>query len=289
MSKSNPSPRQVLLGLFILFQIACLVLGNFLGFIQSSAKQLPEKPVKLINRVVPHFVDGQGHGWQWASQVENNLTWWWQLTGQDQEWSLFAPTVGKATGFPCLLLLGDEPTLDEPGMQEALFSFDAKNGFHLRHERLAKAQLFLSDNEPADVHDFLRLGKCRLRRYEGMLYVSTQPQVLLNVEPHRVEKQDEAAVRVTDAAKQFLNGYKELALTYMQWRLKEWKRSHPDEQAPTQIILCQRFYRIHDPDETVGWDGPFLVPLIRWRPTEDRPDGFRSLQTFDFTLLRFTR
>jgi hypothetical protein len=283
MSKATPpSPKQMLLGGFILFQLAFLLLSNLLGFVKSIPKEMPEEPAKLMNRVAPHFVDGLGHGWQWSEQLETNLTSWMQLTGQDQEWALFAPAVGKGTGFPCLVLLWDDKRFDDPAIQEELFTFDVKNGFHMRLDLLApKARLLLSENEPKDVREYLRLGKCRLRRYEGQLYVNSQPR--------EKETPDETAARVNDSVRYLLKHYQELTRAYMQWRLKAWQSEHPDEPAPKQIILCERFYRIHEPTEAPGWDGPSLVPLIRWRPALDRPDGFRSLETFDFTTQRFSR
>ena len=71
----------------------------------------------------------------------------------------------------------------------------------------------------------------------------------------------------------------------MQWRVEAWQRDHADEPAPKQVILCQRNYRIHGPDEGHGWDGPRLVPLCKWRPT----DKARVLEWFDFTDERFRR
>ena len=99
-SSSPPaSPRQFLLGAFILFQLAFLVVSNVLGFIKWSPSDLPERPKKLVNLALRDFAAEQGHGWKWAEQLEENIKRWTQLTGQDQQWSLFAPTVAKATSL----------------------------------------------------------------------------------------------------------------------------------------------------------------------------------------------
>jgi hypothetical protein len=276
-----PSPRQVLLGLFILFQLAFLLFANLLSFVKSIPENAPDKPGKLLNRVAPQFVDGLGHGWQWGEQLENNLKRWWELTGQDQEWALFAPVVGKNAGLPCLLLLWDEMPFEAAGIPEGLFIVDAKNGFHMRHELLAtKMQLLLSENEPRDTNDYFRIGKCRLRRYETPFYVNSQAQAK--------ETPADTSSRMTRSSLYLANEYRELTLAYLQWRMNAWQREHSHEPAPKQVLLCERSYRIHDPDEPPGWDGPSLVPLIRWRPALDRPDEFRSLETFDFTERRFT-
>src|SRR5436190_10988710 len=94
----NPSPRQVLLGLFILFQIAFLVSSNLLEFIQwAPPKFLRLAPrdsndrknrQKLMDRLAPGFAEERGHLWQWADHLETSIRRYTQLTGQDQKWSL---------------------------------------------------------------------------------------------------------------------------------------------------------------------------------------------------------
>src|SRR5262245_44396940 len=60
------SPRQALLGLFILVQIAFLFLANVLGFVQWFPTLEHDGANKLINRVAPRFAEKQGHAWQWG-------------------------------------------------------------------------------------------------------------------------------------------------------------------------------------------------------------------------------
>ncbi len=273
-----PSPRQVLLGLFILFQLAFLFLSNGLGFLKSAPREMPDRPAELINRVAPRFADQTGHGWKWLRQIEGNLDWWVQLTGQDQEWALFAPGVARATGFPCVVLLWDDTPPEVPDVKGARLEFDAGTGYHLELDESVQRMVVLrSENEPDDINAYFRVGKCRLRRCEGQLYQS--------VLPRPEETPTEAASRVTANVKQMSDDYQELVLAYLQWRVDAWQREHSGEPAPREIILCQRTYRIHGPDEEHGWDGPRLVPLCRWRRTE----VVRVLEPFDFTEERFRR
>jgi hypothetical protein len=269
------SPRQVLLGLFILLQLTFLLLSNGLGFLKSIPSNVPDMPAKLVNHVAPRFAEDQGHGWP---ILENNLELWAQLTGQDQQWALFAPAVTKATAFPCVLLLWDDVAPELPDIHGAELKFEAKSGYHIELDKSARrSHLLLSANEPVDVNDYFRFGNCRLRRYEGHFYVDPQPE--------STATPVEAASTMNERVRKRMREYPEAAMAYMQWRTGAWQREHPDEAAPKQIILCQRFYRTHGPDESPGWDGPFLIPLFSLRPA----DELRTLEAFDFTEQRFVR
>jgi hypothetical protein len=326
MSETQPhSPRQVLLGLFILFQLGFLIVSNFLGLINSIPSEIADKPKQLLNRVAPGFASKSGHGWEWSEQAQTNLGHWAQLTGQDQAWSLFAPGVSRATGFPAVVLLFDEPPTTGPSIPGTIFAYDAKNGFHLWSEWGAplgrqpslplagnvgvlgasnpwealtlhaahqfrdaeaspRAIMLLSDNEPADVHNYIRFGKSRLRRYEGQFY--------LNPQPKDDETPDELASRLTKVVRDLQSDYHAPLVEYLKWKRAMWMKEHPDAPAPTQVILMHRLYRICEPKEgrgllePHGWEGPLLVPMIRWQPAPPN-DHTYLLEPFDFTDQRF--
>jgi hypothetical protein len=307
-----PSPRQVLLGLFILVQLAFLFTANVLGFVQWFPTIEHEGSNKLVNRVAPRFAEKQGHGWQWGDQLDGNLRRYTELTGQDQAWSLFAPTVSKATGFPAILLSWDE-AVDEPGFRGGMLSYDATNGFNLcgpwhhplsarqpslglasqlgvltandpmqaialyatvearRNEKLPRTEILFSPNEPADLQSYIRVSQCRVRRFEGNFYFNTQP--------YSYEDADSLGQRLTKN--------QDFILAYMRWRLRAWQKDHPDVKAPTQVILVERFFSIHAPDEPRGWDGPYVVPVARWLPGQDALKGSSAAVAFDFNELRF--
>lgn len=317
--KIPPSPRQVLLGLFIVGQIAFLIASNTLGFVQWFPTLKREKPNELINRIAPNFAEKQGHGWQWTEQAEANLRRWTELTGQEQGWSLFAPTISKETGFPAVLLSWHDAQPETKGFAGALFSFDQKNGFNLcaawnhppaphslsltshlglltaqspwealtlhalcrvrASETLPPTELLLSENEPPDLQRYLRVSKCRVRKFEGNFY--------FNPQPYDYENPEMLGSRLNNRVREFVNDYHDLALAYLKWRLKTWQAAHPDAPAPKQVILIQRFYRIHDPKEPRGLDGPYVVPMARWLPTRMPEAGFQVLEPFDFTEQRF--
>jgi hypothetical protein len=126
-----PSPRQVALGLFILFQLVFLFGSNGMEFLQWLGPELKGEPKKLANRLAPRFADEEGHGWAWMDRLETGMRRYMQLTGQDQDWSLFAPTVGKATGYPVVVLLWDEAPPQGPSIRQSRLDYDAKSGFNL--------------------------------------------------------------------------------------------------------------------------------------------------------------
>jgi hypothetical protein len=310
------SPRQVMLGLFILFQLGFLIVYNLVGFIKSIPGELIGEPRKLVNRIAPGFAEKRRHGWSWAEQVETSLYRYVQLTGQDQDWKLFAPNVTKATGFPAVVFLFDDPADDGPSIPGAMFAFDQTNGFNLcadwqpptgpaptlnlasnlgilgathpfdavalhfvneQRRTTPPARVMLSDNEPIDIHSFIRFGQCRLRRYEGTF----------DIHPKRLdgESREHLAARLTESVRDLANKYHGPVIAYLKWRRDRWVRDHPGEPAPKQAFLVHRLYRIHGPDEqTRGWDGPFVVPMVRWQPEAERHD---LLEAFDFSDQQF--
>ncbi|MSU80599.1 MAG: hypothetical protein EXS16_21235 [Gemmataceae bacterium] len=318
------SPRQVLLGLFILFQLAFLIVNNFLDFVKWAPTEMKGESKKAINRIVPGFAEEQGHTWQWAEQVETNVRRWVQLTGQDQAWALFAPTVGTSTGFPTVVLLWDDPADDDTRLPGNFVTFDERNGFNFcglwdrpgetpslrTHgmlgalaanspwERLAfeathidrtaaTPKLLLSPNEPTDISNYLRVGNCRVRRYDGQFYFNPQPYSKYDQPKNDPEPPATLAERMSRRTKRLLTDYHDPALEYLRWRLRAWEAENPGQPKPKQVLLMQRFYRIHGPTESRGWDGPYTLPIARWQPETRIVSLANKLEPFDFTQHRF--
>jgi len=292
MSLATPprpqSPRQVILGLFIVGQLAFLLLSNLLGFVQWFNSTYVAEWGPLVQRVAPRFAEEKGHGWQWCEQLEKPMRTWTQLTLQDQAWSLFAPNPGTETGFPGLLL---SDKADDSGRHNWTHLFDAQIGHHVLAPEPTSDVVLLSDNEPADIREFFRMGTYRVRRYEGTMYITTRRSTVKNepgqVPEERLETPDELAQRLTRRTHKLASDYRESTLAYMKWRLKAWRQAHPDEKMPAQVILFQRSYRIHQLDEPPGWDGPFVVPILRWRPQAGQADANVVLDSYDFMQHRF--
>jgi hypothetical protein len=330
-----------LLGAFILFQLAFLILSNLLQLFKYTPSDVPQQPRKLMRVALRDFVEEKDHGWKWAEHVEESFAFWTQLTGQYQNWSLFCPTVARGTSFPCILLVWDDPTAEVLPLPGTMFSYHERNGIHLatpwdppKREpsfsttlalgtlaathpwealhlhamRLAqeeapppRVKMLISENEPDDIDSFFRTGRCRLRRYESQFYLNLQPREKApasekNPKPI-MDTPEETAADATYRVRRLVNNYHDMTLAYMKWRFKEWKKENPGAPGPKQVILLERFCRIHDPEigadgkiiEKRGWDGPMLWPIARWQPEHPNPNpsGW-VLEYFDFTDRRFT-
>jgi hypothetical protein len=212
--------------------------------------------------------------------VETALRRWVQLTGQDQEWSLFAPTVSRATGFPAVLLSWQEALAADGRMEGAQLTFRPPRGFHLDIERDApRTAVLLSANEPANLDHYFRWSKCRLRRYEWQFYLIPHP--LDNESP------TEAAQRLNRRVNNVVKEYHDAIVAYLRWRLGQWQRDHAAEPDPRLVVLLLRVYRIHGPDEPRGWDEPTVIPLARWLPKRPHPENAYVLDSYDFSEKRF--
>ena len=322
------SPRQAILGIFILLQLVFLIGYNGIQFIQWAPDRLKDKRGALMQKVAPGIDIKDRHAGSWSAEAETMLRRWSQLTGQDQGWALFTD-VGKATNFPAVVLLWDEPTFGETIIKGTRFAYDPDNGYHLcapwnpsaRDMPLAMAspftilgatspwealhlhaasklgtletpsrvEMLLSENEPEDVRDFLRVGKCRLRRYEGTFDMNLQPYRADGKEWKEDETPIALAERATRRVRSAVNDYHDPMLQYMKWRLRAWQEEHPGEESPKQVILFLRFYRIVPPqdDGSRRWEGPILWPIARWRPETRAKLGTWTLEPFDYIRQQF--
>jgi hypothetical protein len=307
MAKGS-SPRQVVLGLFIVGQLAFLVLSNFIGLYHDAQGRLSASATLVIDRIAPGYASQSGHAWKVPDEVSTALRRWAQLTGQDQSWSLFAPSVAKVTGFPALLLIFEDEPASAPGIARVLTLLNARDGIQaaaaigllqLRPDAppaldLASFEsnpalvaahpeidLFLSDNEPDDPHHFLRVGKFRLRRYESGL--------ILYLNQYESETNAEAHERWGSDIRQHVSEYADQLFAYMRWRLAVYQQRHPDRPTPRQVILVERSYFILPPDDETGrtWRGPRTVPLARWQPQATWQNDYRPIERYNPVTRRF--
>jgi hypothetical protein len=246
---SNPTdparPRQVALGLFILGQLAFLVVSTGLGFVRDASKNAPAEVLAVADAVAPGWSEEKGHAWEWSSRVVTDLRGWAEATGQLQEWSLFAPDISRESGFPAVVLRWDDAAWSAAGASE----------------------LLRSDNEPADPRHYFRVGRFRERRVENA------------VMHYFVEFDDETpgqrAARWDKELGRHVRNNAILIRAYLRGRLEECREHHPDKEAPRQVILVERIWRMTPAEDgSVGWSGPVTTPLARWRPGDDAVERY---------------
>lgn len=230
-------PREVVLGLFVVGQLAFLVLSNTLGWLIPASRAAPDEVKAAVDFVAPGWSDERGHAWDLMIRTYRTTRRWEEATGQLQEWSLFSPNVSRDSGFPAVVLRWDDEPWGAPG----------------------RTELLLSDNEPADIGRYFRVGYFRHRRVENaaIAYLTDDPD---ETPAERDERREQAIERhIRD------NG--PTIRAFLRWRLDRYQEHHPDSEPPTQVILVERIYRMVPAEEgRIAWSGPHTTPLARWRP-----------------------
>jgi hypothetical protein len=325
--RGGPSGRQVFLGLFILGQLAFLILANLCGMLDHYGRRgFPGRFQTPVDQAAPDANRGRGHFWKLNESVYTLAWYWGQLTGQPQNWSLFAPNVGVDCYFPALairwelpmdspamlarpvqlfaagpapaaslhaaavaILLQDQPWSEGPADRlvrrlaplVAMEPLTLGPLFAASNHALTMAferEVLLSDNEPRDVDDYLRIGRFRLRRLEG---------VLLPYLPHQ-DTWEKTAQHWRGEIESHVRRYGAFIETYCRFRLQTDPR-YRDGPLPAQMILVLRRYRIQPPQEEGGrrWTGPQVLPIARWQPHRERDKPTRPIEWYNPETERF--
>jgi hypothetical protein len=313
----------VLLGFFVLFQLAFLLVSNFYGFVSYVLpKKTPDNLRPVVNQAIPDFIYEAGHGWKWGGELETNIRRWTQLTGQEQAWSLFAPNVGEATGFPAVVFLWDDGLDDPLPLPGTFFARDEKNGIHLwapwnrggspEPSLATMGRLgILGAANPLDALTLaavpfakptdkaprveLLLSRNEPTNLSNFFRVSNcrvrryDGSLYQNLQPYPDETREKLEARSTKLVRELVQDYQhDRTLAYLKWRRKVWIDAHPDELRPRQVLLFERFMRIRPPEEGVhGWDPPILYPMARWQPEKKVDGSGYVLEYFDYTTKRF--
>jgi hypothetical protein len=178
-------------------------------------------------------------------------------TGQVQNWSLFAPNVGKVFSFPLVEVRWDDDhfvpgsVTTQPRLPLILASF----------------------NEPADINDYFRYRDFRFRKYETN-FIPNPPRGNDNTFDSNAWR-DRISTSVRDDGDNMV--------AYLRWRWAKYKELNPDAPEPTQVILYMRGYSIPQPPGPDPWRFVYFgqYPVARWLPWQTRQSGTEALQRYD--------
>jgi hypothetical protein len=207
------------IGLFVLWQLGFLVVANLDVRIESGSEDVPTRASRR----------------------------WERLSGQYQQWGLFAANAWKQSCFPAVEL----------------------------HWSDGRPPVRLSAiNEPSDPHRFFRAGLYRIRPFESYLAVPLTGEG---------RSPNERATHWKQEIRQLVWDRHDYMLNYLRWRLARWRAEHPDDQPPAAVILRVRTWNIPPPPGPSPWTWTLEsdLPVARWWPGVDPPPRVLELEVYD--------
>jgi hypothetical protein len=315
---TTPKAARILLGVFILWQLVFLVSSNLLSLLPSLREFWQDK--RSAEVIAGDWLHEKGRAARAERTAIGITTRWAEVTGQPQNWSLFAPNVTSIVPFVAVELCWDEDpssvrsmsrwlapmastqVLDEATIGAFAWREDRSSSPDINQRlkesliagdlhapppaawRRGKGQVavaLLSDNEPRDPRHFIRFGGFRLRRYESNIDAS-------------LDSPDKDPDAVVDGWRETIEDrvrtHWRLMHGYMQWRLRQWSQKHAELPPPKQVILWVRIFRVPAPEEVTSpwnWQEPEWHPLARWQPDAEWTPGHLPVEMFNPVVGRF--
>jgi hypothetical protein len=241
----RPTVAQVLLGLFISWQLLFLPAANYLAFFPHGQ---PEEGELSDSRSAPDQT-GSATAVQSGINVAARITdAWAYLTGQVQAWWLFAPDVPRAATFPIVELRWE----DGPPVR--------------LHTVL----------EPDDPRHYFRPPSSfdRLFHYEIRLGL-----IVSNWNEHTLAEAPEFwRTAFEDRVRRQWRSIR----AYLRWYVQSFQRVHPERATPGEAVLFIHIYRIPEPGrDTAVASEPLEQPLARWLPAKAAQPGELPVEVYD--------
>jgi hypothetical protein len=277
----RPTLAQVLLGLFISWQLIFLPAANYLAFLPHGQEEEGELS---DSRSAPDQTGAAGGAVQNAINLAAGITdAWSHLTGQVQAWWLFAPEVPRAATFPVVELRWDDEAESVQFLASLVGPLAAANGVQsaalwssLRPGQTLPPVRLRTILEPNDPRCYFRPQSSfdRLFHYEvrlGLIVSNWNDKTLAeNPEFWRTTFKDRVRRQWRSIR------------AYLRWYVQHFQRANPDFPPPKQAILSIRIYQIPGPGQpAVEWLAPLEQPLARWRPDAPPQPGDLPVEAFD--------
>jgi hypothetical protein len=337
-------PLRVGLGLFVIWQVVFLISYNLVDVAKDTRKYLKEERqawlqhqdknktqedkqqgklwdraihLPLVGDLIVDWVEKEDSRVQREiDKIKHVTTWYAKRAGLEQGWGLFAPNTGKWTCLVAVELRWDDDPepLGEESLNKAPLALAGMTAFRL-HTPVDNSQPepieLYSNNEPRDIHRYVRWGLFRQRKYEGYLEVGMRPS--------QYSSEENAARDWEELCREKISSYgegegKELLL-YLRWKLRKFMEKNSELPPPRQVILRCRCWSIPKPplfrqmlkesegdvavarekyltalkDFPRGWDwiSEGDRPVARWRPWRNKPRNSDVLEVYLHTLGRF--
>jgi hypothetical protein len=219
-------PKSSLLGCFVVLQIVFLAVSNGIGWLQDVREDMNPAVKDAVKKVAADWPNKEGPLWEATHTAHNLSRRYAEATGQFQTWCLFAPSIGRE----CVFL-----------------------AIELNFADGRKSVRLISDNEPADLARYVRIGNFRLRRIENNL--------TLTLREWEGETDEDKKKRWGNKIKEFIDEYERILAAYLRWRINGWQTLHPDQPKPVSVTLIMRRIHVNDVDANRYWEGPFEVPI----------------------------
>jgi hypothetical protein len=221
---------QILLGLFIVWQLVFLTAGNTTRYLP---RVLPASAVPGALSALLSFGGAVIEGWT-------------QLTGQRQEWGLFAPSPPTRAMFVSI-------ELDGPSCKYAMASVfePAEPGYHL-HAPGSGDRLWHLEKDLAWPFVAWEADEVNQRPAEWHAYLEERLRA---------------------------NHQWRVYHSYLAWCLRKFREERPEEPVPQAVIL-----QVHLFTPSAGKQRPAVqqttVVLVRWRPEQQPPTGCLPLEMY---------
>ena len=252
-----PSMKQRLLGLFVLWQVVFLGVGNVVSYLRYASEQVLEEDREGADEIAPDWASQKGHLWDLQQKVGALPRLWGQLTAQELFWGMYM-SAPRMTDLPAVELRFRHDPDFPSGRTEKLMSY--------------------SDYEPADPNRYFRFGERRASRFEQTVVPRLEPRDELSAE----ERNQEWATAIA----KFVSDEHPLIRAYLHCRVRRMRAQNPGLPQPDEVVLYVRQFRVNPPEEAPPiWQGPVTIPIARWRPGKDGRN--RALEAYNPATRRF--
>jgi hypothetical protein len=252
----KPKLAQILLGLFIVWQILFMLSANILEMIPPGRVEEDELSDLHFTNLNPEEVKLLP-GRKEIDFARNITDWWSQVTGQIQMWSLFAPTFPIQASFPLVELQWDTGGAVPSSVRLPSFQDPVDPGRYFRW----------SGSDDRLLHYEMRLE---------LIFSSWGP-----------ESRSKYGAAWRDALKQRVWRQRKSICAYLSWKARNYMSNHPELPPPRVSTLYIRIYSSPALGAPRVWGDAVEVPLAQMEHQSDATARINSLKFWNPVIDQF--